>query len=194
MLAPAPDRSGTADKGVSMDVNKVLQELKARPGFTDHVGMMLVHNGVVRGWSRKDHAPVSSITVSHDQAKMDAICHEMEQRPGIFAIVAQANGGELQPGDDLLLLVVAGDIRENVKATFAELLDRIKSEAVIKQEHRPEASAAASGGPCGTVRVPRAHAGHSRKAIPTSRCAEAPHCRSRRHSLRNLPTACADLL
>ena len=67
-----------------MDVNKVLQELKARPGFTDHVGMMLVHNGVVRGWSRKDHAPVSSITVSHDQAKMDAICHEMEQRPGIF--------------------------------------------------------------------------------------------------------------
>ena len=107
--------------------------------LTDHVGMMLVHNGVVRGWSRKDHAPVSSITVSHDQAKMDAICHEMEQRPGIFAIVAQANGGELQPGDDLLLLVVAGDIRENVKATFAELLDRIKSEAVIKQEHGPEA-------------------------------------------------------
>ena len=33
-----------------------------------------------------------------------------------------------------LLLVVAGDIRENVKATFAELLDRIKSEAVVKQE------------------------------------------------------------
>ena len=95
--------------------------------------------GVVRGWSRKDHAPVSSVTVSHDQAKMDAICHEMEQRPGIFAIVAQANEGELQPGDDLLLLVVAGDIRENVKATFAELLDRIKSEAVIKQEHGPEA-------------------------------------------------------
>ena len=56
MLAPVPDRSGSAHKGVSMDVNKVLQELKARPGFSDHVGMMLVHNGVVRGWSRKDHA------------------------------------------------------------------------------------------------------------------------------------------
>ena len=126
-----------------MDVNKVLQELKARPGFTDHVGMMLVHNGVVRGWSRKDHAPVSSITVSHDQAKMDAALTAtpivLLVLTGIFAIVAQANGGELQPGDDLLLLVVAGDIRENVKATFAELLDRIKSEAVIKQEHGPEA-------------------------------------------------------
>ena len=120
-----------------MDVNKVLQELKARPGFTDHVGMMLVHNGVVRGWSRKDHAPVSSITVSHDQAKMDAICHEMEQRPGIFAIVAQANGGELQPGDDLLLLVVAGDIRENVKATFAASSPKPSSNRNTARKPRP---------------------------------------------------------
>ena len=65
---------------------------------------------------------------------MQAICQEMEQRPGIFAILAQAEDGLLKPGDDLLFLVVAGDIREHVKATFAELLDRIKSEAVIKQE------------------------------------------------------------
>lgn len=117
-----------------MDINKTLQELKARPGFADHVGMMLVHNGVVRGWSRGDHAPVTSVRVSHDTAKMEAICREMEQRPGIFAILAQAEDGLLKPGDDLLFLVVAGDIREHVKATFAELLDRIKSEAVIKQE------------------------------------------------------------
>lgn len=121
-----------------MDVNKVCRT-QGPPRLHRPCGHDAGTQGVVRGWSRKDHAPVSSITVSHDQAKMDAICHEMEQRPGIFAIVAQANGGELQPGDDLLLLVVAGDIRENVKATFAELLDRIKSEAVIKQEHGPEA-------------------------------------------------------
>ena len=117
-----------------MDVNKTLQELKARPGFADNVGMMLIHNGVVRGWSRADHATVTSVNVSHDSAKMDAICREMEKQPGIFAIVAQAQEGLLKPGDDLLFLVVAGDIREHVKATFAELLDRIKAEAVIKQE------------------------------------------------------------
>lgn len=40
-----------------MDVNKTLQELKARPGFADNVGMMLVHNEFVRAWSRADHAP-----------------------------------------------------------------------------------------------------------------------------------------
>ena len=97
--------------------------------------MMLVHNGVVRGWSRNDHSTVASVHITPDREKMAAIVHEMEQRPGIFAIVADAEEGLLKPGDDVLFLVVAGDIRENVKATFAELLDRIKAEAVIKQEN-----------------------------------------------------------
>jgi molybdopterin synthase catalytic subunit len=120
---------------VAMDINKTLQELKARPGFAEHVGMTLVHNGVVRAWSRKDHSPVSQVRVTPDRAKMSAICREMEQRPGIFAILAESAEGLLRPGDDLLFLVVAGDIREHVKATFAELLDRIKAEAVLKQEY-----------------------------------------------------------
>ena len=117
-----------------MDTTKILADLKKRPCFTENVGMVLVHNGVVRGWARADHAPVKSMKVSHDRAKMDAICREMEQQPGIFCIHAEAVEGELKPGDDVLFLVVAGDIREHVKATFSELLDRIKAEAVIKQE------------------------------------------------------------
>ncbi|MBQ3058760.1 MAG: molybdenum cofactor biosynthesis protein MoaE [Desulfovibrio sp.] len=117
-----------------MDITKTLQELKARPGFAENVGMTLVHNGVVRAWSRHDHSPVSAIDVYPDRERIEAICREMEQRPGIFAIMAEAAEGRLKPGDDLLFLVVAGDIRENVKTTFAELLDRIKAEAVVKQE------------------------------------------------------------
>lgn len=118
-----------------MDTTKILADLKKRPGFTDNVGMVLVHNGVVRGWKRSDHATVTSMTVTPDREKMHAICRELEQRPGIFYIHAEAEEGELKPGDDVLFLVVAGDIREHVKATFAELLDRIKAEAVIKQEY-----------------------------------------------------------
>ena len=41
-----------------MDTTKILADLKKRPGFTENVGMVLVHNGVVRGWARADHAPV----------------------------------------------------------------------------------------------------------------------------------------
>ena len=117
-----------------MDINKTLRELKARPGFAEHVGMTLIHNGTVRAWSRKGHETVHAVDVHPDREKIRAICAEMEQRPGIFAILAEAAEGHLLPGDDLLFLVVAGDIRENVKATFAELLDRIKSEAVFKTE------------------------------------------------------------
>lgn len=120
-----------------MDITKTLQELKQRPGFSDHVGMMLVHNGVVRGWSRKEHAAVGRVIVRPDRERMEAIRREMEGRPGIFAVLAEAAEGERRPGDDLLFLVVAGDLRENVKAVFAELLDRIKAEAVIKEELPP---------------------------------------------------------
>ena len=112
----------------------MLAELKQRPGFAENVGMILIHNGVVRGWSRKDHAPVSSMCIRHDAQKMAAICQELEQRPGIFCILAEAVDGELKPGDDALFLVVAGDIREHVKPVLAELLDRIKAEALFKKE------------------------------------------------------------
>ncbi len=117
-----------------MDINKTLAELKQRPGFSDNVGMMLVHNGVVRGWSRNEHKTVSSITIRQDKEKIRAICEEMEQRPGIFAIVWDAREGQFKPGDDVLFLVVAGDIREHVKSTFSDLLERIKAEGVTKQE------------------------------------------------------------
>ena len=117
-----------------MDINKTMQELKARPGFAENVGMTLIHNGTVRAWSRKGHETVHAVDVHPDREKIRAICAEMEQRPGIFAIIAEAAEGHLLPGDDLPFLVVAGDIRENVKAPFAELLARIKSEACIKTE------------------------------------------------------------
>lgn len=117
-----------------MDITRTLAELKKRPGFADNVGMVLVHNGVVRSWSRKDHATVTSIRVTPDRDRIESIRAELEKRPGIFCILAEAVDGVCKPGDDLLFLVVAGDIRENVKAVFAELLDRVKAEAVIKQE------------------------------------------------------------
>ncbi len=117
-----------------MDITQTLADLKKEPGFCEHVGMMLVHNGVVRGWSRKDKQNVVAVRVRPDHEKIHAICREMEQRPGIFRIIAHASEGELHPGDDLLFLVVAGDIRENVKSVFAELLDRVKAEAITKEE------------------------------------------------------------
>lgn len=117
-----------------MNLTNAIAELKKEPGFTENVGMILIHNGVVRGWSRKDKNTVTAVEVHPDHDKIKALCAEFEKRPGIWRARAQANEGQLVPGDDLLFIIVAGDIRENVKPALADLLDRIKSEAVHKKE------------------------------------------------------------
>lgn len=117
-----------------MDITKTIQELKKRPEFTENVGMILIHNGVVRNWSRQDKAKVSAVEVSPNYEKIEALRQAYLQYPGIFDIIVEAQDGMLQPGDDLLFIIVAGDIRENIKPVLAELLDRIKSEAVHKRE------------------------------------------------------------
>ena len=117
-----------------MDISQTIKELKQRPEFTDNVGMILIHNGVVRNWSRKDRARVVALEVTPDLDRIEALRQEYLQRAGIWEIVIEALSGTFQPGDDLLFIVVAGDIRENIKPVLAELLDRIKAEAVSKRE------------------------------------------------------------
>lgn len=117
-----------------MDISKTIAALKQEPGFTENVGMVLVHNGVVRDWSRKGREKVARLKVSPDRQKIESIRAEFEQRPGIFRIVVTALEGEFLPGDDLLYIIVAGDVRENVVPTLAELLNRVKAEAVHKVE------------------------------------------------------------
>jgi molybdopterin synthase catalytic subunit len=120
-----------------MDISKTIAQLKQEPGFAENVGMVLVHNGVVRGWSRKDGAAVAGIEVRPDRERIEELRAEYERRPGIYRVLIEACEGRLRPGDDLLFIIVAGDIRENVKPVLAELLDRVKSEAVAKTEFAP---------------------------------------------------------
>ncbi|MDA8163620.1 MAG: molybdenum cofactor biosynthesis protein MoaE [Desulfobacteraceae bacterium] len=74
------------------------------------------------------------LEVTPDQEKIEMIREELMNRPGIFDIVVEAKSGRFKPGDDLLFLIVAGDIRENVKPVLSELLDRVKAEAIAKKE------------------------------------------------------------
>lgn len=118
-----------------MDISKAIAELKKKPGFTEKVGMLLVHNGVVRGTQRQSGKPVERLEIKPDLARVEAICQELSQRPGIFSVTAKANSGTFVPGDDVLFIIVAGDIREHVVPTLADALNRIKAEAVGKSEH-----------------------------------------------------------
>ncbi|MDQ7032068.1 MAG: molybdenum cofactor biosynthesis protein MoaE [Desulfonauticus sp.] len=117
-----------------MDISQAIAQLKTAPGFTEQVGMILIHNGVVRAWSRQNKNPVSQLEVKVDYPKIAQLVKQFEQRPGIFKIIVEAKEGLFKPGDDLLFIVVAGDIREHVTSVLSELLEKIKTEAVIKKE------------------------------------------------------------
>jgi len=117
-----------------MDISKTIADLKKRPDFNDKVGMILIHNGTVRNWSRKDHQQVTALETTVDQGKIERLRQEYLEQQGIYDIIVEARSGRFAPGDDLLFILVAGDLRENVKPVLAGLLDRIKAEAVSKNE------------------------------------------------------------
>lgn len=117
-----------------MNIEQSIAALKTRPDFAEKVGMVLVHRGTVRGVSRQTGAMVQRLEVRADQERIAQLCVEYKKKPGIYEVLAEARSGSFAPGEDLLLLLVAGDIRENVLATLAALLNRIKTEAIEKTE------------------------------------------------------------
>jgi len=117
-----------------MDISKTIAAMKQKPGFNENVGMILVHNGTVRQLSRDDKKQVKALEVVPDQARIEEIRQEFLKRPGIFDVVIEAREGTFKPGEDLLFLIVAGDIRENVKPALADLLDQVKSGPIAKKE------------------------------------------------------------
>jgi molybdopterin synthase catalytic subunit len=117
-----------------MDISKMMDAIKQYPDF-DKVGMVLCHNGVVRGTSR-DGRNVKGLRVTVDHQKLDQIVSEQKKRPGILDIrVEIAEDRDLSIGDDVMLLLVAGDIRENVIAVLTDTLNLIKSTVTSKTEY-----------------------------------------------------------
>lgn len=116
-----------------MNISKMMDEIKQHPEF-HKAGMVLCHNGVVRRTSR-DGRKVIKLSVSVDHQKLDRILDEQRQRPGILDIrVEIAEGRDLAVGDDVMLLLVAGDIRENVIAVLTDSLNQIKTTVTKKTE------------------------------------------------------------
>ena len=96
--------------------------------------MVLCHNGVVRATSR-DGRRVSGLRVNVDEARLGAVMDAARQRPGIVDVrVDIAADRDLSVGDDVMVLVVAGDVRENVIAVLEETLNAIKTTVTSKTE------------------------------------------------------------
>ena len=120
-----------------MTASELIQTVKNHPDY-HKVGMILCHNGVVRGTSR-DGRPVSGLRVSVDPERLQAVLTEHRRRPGIIDIAVHIfSERRLQVGDDVMLLVVAGDIRENVLQTMQDVLNAVKTTVTHKTEYFKE--------------------------------------------------------
>jgi len=116
-----------------MNINALIETVKKHPDY-HKVGMILCHNGVVRGTSR-DGRKVSGLQVSVNQGKLRQIIETQKSRPGIVEIKVQiAENQNLSVGEDVMLLLVAGDIRENVVPVLYDTLNAIKTTVTEKTE------------------------------------------------------------
>ncbi len=115
-----------------MDPAKMMQQIKSHPDYKK-AGMILWHNGVVRDTSR-DGKPVNELVVKADRNRLKEIISELKQRPGIIEVLAEIREGKLFPGDDIMLVAVAGDFRENVFPALRDAVEAIKAGVTKKTE------------------------------------------------------------
>ena len=116
-----------------MNLSKMIKQVKNHPE-ADRVGMILCHNGVVRGTTREGRS-VSGLRITVDHKKLREVIAENKQQPGIVEILVEiAEERDLAIGDDVMFLVVAGDIREHVIAALTDTLNAVKSIVTKKKQ------------------------------------------------------------
>lgn len=117
-----------------------LKEAKKEAGAAG-CGMYLFHNGVVRKTAKatvresaENAAPVKGMRFSYDAEKVEAAKKAALAMPGISYIRVWLNSGELQVGDDIMLVLVGGDIRPHVIDALQSLVGEIKQHCVTETE------------------------------------------------------------
>ncbi|UWG95464.1 molybdenum cofactor biosynthesis protein MoaE [Dehalobacter sp. DCM] len=123
-------------------IDQWLKEAKADPAALQE-GMYLVHNGVVRQTPKvkvrqgiDDGSTVKGMEFSYDAAKVDAVIAETYKMDGIFHVRVWLNEGQLELGDDIMVVLIGGDIRPHVIDALQFLVGKIKNECVIEIEHK----------------------------------------------------------
>ena len=116
-----------------------LKEAKAHES-APKIGMYLTHNGIVRQSAKakvrygEDAKDVTGMIFSYDQAKVDAVLEDAKRLEGIYYIRIWLNEGELKVGDDIMYVLIGGDIRPRVVDALHYLVGRIKNECVVETE------------------------------------------------------------
>ena len=117
-----------------------LQEAKQHPDAAK-VGMYLTHNGVVRQTAKakvRNDAPntqqVIGMQFSYDAQKVNTVIADTYAMEGIYYVNVWLNEGTLNVGDDLMYVLIGGDIRPRVIDALQYLVSRVKNECVQEVE------------------------------------------------------------
>lgn len=117
-----------------------LKEAKAHPD-ADKVGMYLTHNGVVRATAKakvregaQDTNPVTGMLFAYDAEKVEKAVARTYEMDGIYYVKAWLNEGELSVGDDIMFVLIGGDIRPHVVDALQSLVGTLKNECVMEVE------------------------------------------------------------
>ena len=96
--------------------------------------MYFVHNGVVRETAKakvrhgeENTKPVVGMEFSYDKEKLEQAIEEAYKQPGVLYIKVWINEGLLNVGDDIMYVLIGGDIRPNVIDGLQFLVGKIKN-------------------------------------------------------------------
>lgn len=127
-------------KKIMPSIDQWLKDAKADP-IALQEGMYLIHNGVVRQTPRAkvrdgidDGSTVKAMEFSYEADKVDKVIQETYKMPGIFHVKVWINEGQLDLGDDIMMVLIGGDIRPNVIDALQFLVGKIKNECVKEIE------------------------------------------------------------
>ena len=117
-----------------------LAEAKAHES-APKIGMYLTHNGTVRQTAKakvrygaQDAKEVTGMVFSYDREKVDSVISDTYKMGGIYYIKVWLNEGQLKMGDDIMYVLIGGDIRPRVVDALQYLVGRIKNECVTETE------------------------------------------------------------
>jgi len=138
-IAEYKERKTMENKKPSMD--QWLEEAKKAPQ-AELCGMYLTHVGVVRatpkaqvrGLEVKKLPKVKGMDFSFDAEKVEAAKKSALQMDGIFYVRVWLNEGTLDVGDDIMQILIGGDIRPHVVDALQFLVGEIKDRCVKEIE------------------------------------------------------------
>ena len=121
-------------------VDAWLREAKAHES-APLCGMYLTHNGTVRQtakakvrYGEENTKEVTGMVFSYDEEKVNAVIADTYKMDGIYYIRVWLNEGELKTGDDIMYVLIGGDIRPRVVDALQYLVSRVKNECVVETE------------------------------------------------------------